>query len=122
MTETERNSIGILDFITYFLLCIYSFMDCLTGFCAIYGMPSPGSAYKFLLILIFAVSIGVRNNKKILLPIYLFIVILIAYFFNLFINTNFSNANDSVAMVLRIILCPILFLYLDLTYKNERIL
>ncbi len=118
MTAAERNSIGILDYISYFLLCVYSFVDCFTGLCAIYNIPSPGSVYKLILILIFTVSIGIRSNKKILLPIYLFIVIVFAYFFNSFINSDFSNANESVAMVLRIILCPILFLYLDLTYKN----
>lgn len=119
MTATEKNSIGVLDYITYYLLCIYSAVDCLTGFCSIYGLPSPGSAYKLLLILIFTISISARDNKKSLFCFYIFVIVLLAYFFNSFVNDTYSNANESVAMVMRIILCPILYIYLNETYKNN---
>lgn len=107
-----RNS---LDLIIYYLLLWFSLIDCLTGLFLQIGLSSIGVPYKLLLMVLMLFSM--KSEKKVILSIYflsLFSVCAFVYFFQAY--TNFST---SLSMILKIMMYPFVFFYLNDTYKNQ---
>lgn len=104
-----------LDFIIYLLLLFYMLVDCITGLFGMYGIAGISQPYKMFLMLLLVLSL--KSHLGAIIYFYFFGIILInlvIYFFNFY--TNFSN---SLAMQLRIIMTPILFIFLKTQYEKD---
>lgn len=104
-----------IDFIIYFLLLFYMLVDCITGLFGMYGIPGISQPYKMLLMFLMVLSL--KSYIGAVIYFYFFGIVsvsLVMYFFNSY--TNFSN---SLAMQLRIIMAPILFIFLKTLYKKD---
>lgn len=95
------------------MLLFYTFSDCISGFLNIYGLPSLSVPYKIFLI--FLMSINVKSYSAFLFFAYNFSLSFICFFhYFLYPYADFYN---SVAMLLRIVMAPLLFFYLMGTYN-----
>lgn len=101
----------IIDYIIFIMFLLYSLVDCLTGMSKVIGIPSIGVPYKLLLI--FFMIISCKSNKIIVYS-YFFSIIFLSAFFYFFRPT--SSLMESLSMMLRIIMCPFLYVYIKDTY------
>ncbi|UKI53752.1 MAG: O-antigen ligase family protein [Treponema sp.] len=104
------------DYFIFVLLCLYSFVDCLTGIAKIIGMPSPGSIYKLLLMGIMVVSL--TSYYSILIPLFFFTATCVSCLVYVFLP--YTNFNETLSMVLRIILAPVIYVYLNSFFRNNK--
>lgn len=114
MKETKRIC-NELDFIIYILLLFYMLVDCVTGLLGMYGIAGISQPYKMLLM--FLMVLALKSYVDVIVYFYFFGIVavsLVMYFFNSY--TNFSN---SLAMQLRIIMSPILFVFLKKQYEKD---
>lgn len=103
-----------LDYIIYILLSGYMLVDCITGFLRLHEISGISQPYKMLLI--FLMIFSLRNYIGAFFYVILFTLVsvsLVCYFFN-----SYTNFSESLAMQLRIIMTPILFIYLKTQYKK----
>lgn len=122
-TINKKNCFNLyIDYYIYILLLLYVIVDCLTGIAKIRGIPSPAVPYRMFLMILMTLSIGMKSQQNIksqvnfLFLLYLYTVILFCSFNYLFgYNVVFT---DSVSMLLRIILAPIMYLYIKETYST----
>ena len=113
MEKTEK----IIDYIIYLLLLFYTLIDCVSGFFAMHGLPSLSVPYKMFLILLMTVNI--KSYRGILFYTYSFALIFVCLIHYLFLShTDFGT---SLAMLLRIIMTPFLFLYISHSYNRKDI-
>lgn len=87
--------------------------DCVTGFLKMYGFSGISQPYKMLLIILMVLSL--KNYYAAVIYFFFFSIIstsLVAYFFN-----PYTSSSDSLAMQLRIVMAPILFIYLKKQYE-----
>ena len=101
-----------LDSIIYILLLCYTFVDCLTGLFKMYGLPSVSLPYKVMLICLMVVSL--KSYSGGVIYFYYFAIILSSLCLYLF--NAYTSIFDSLAMQLRIIMAPIVFIYLKKIY------
>ena len=114
MKETKKIC-NELDFIIYILLLFYMLVDCVTGLLGMYGIAGISQPYKMLLMFLMVLSL--KSYIGAIIYFYFFGIVslsLVMYFFNSY--TNFSN---SLAMQLRIIMAPVLFVFLKKQYEKE---
>jgi hypothetical protein len=104
-----------VDYWIYLLLLFCFFIDWLTGINKIYGGPSPAVPYKFILMFLMTLSIGMKSQQrldsqfKFIIIIYFYTIIffcLLVYFFN-----SYSSLYESLSMLLRIIYAPLVYIY-----------
>ena len=113
-----------IDYCIYILLLLYVFIDCLTGAIKIYGGLSPAVPYRILLIILMTLSVGIKIQNSIILQIkYLFYFYL--YTISLFCILRYLFNNDtsiynSLAMILRISLAPIIYIYIQEIYIKKK--
>lgn len=104
----------IIDLIIYYLLVIFSLIDCFTGLFLQLGLPSIGVPYKlFLMMLMF---FSMKSEKKFTLILYfltLFFLCALVYLFQTY--TDFST---SLSMILKIMMYPFVYFYLNDTYTK----
>lgn len=104
-----------IDYIIYLLLMFYTFIDCVSGFFAMHGLPSLSVPYKMFLILL--MTLNIKFYKGILFYTYIFALIFVCLCHYLFLpNTDLGT---SLAMLLRIIMAPFLFLYISHSYDSR---
>ncbi len=104
---TKANKIfKELDLFIYMLLLCYMLVDCMTGFLRIKGLPGVSQPYKMLLMLLMILSLKSYIGTVIYCFFFGIISInLIFYFFY-----SYTSFSDSLAMLLRIVMAPILFI------------
>lgn len=113
---TKANKIfKELDLFIYMLLLCYMLVDCMTGFLRIKGLPGVSQPYKMLLMLLMILSLKSYIGTVIYCFFFGIISInLIFYFFY-----SYTSFSDSLAMLLRIVMAPILFIYLKKQNEKE---
>ncbi len=104
----------IIDLIIYYLLVIFSLVDCFTGLFLQLGFPSIGVPYKlFLMMLMF---FSMKSEKKFTLILYclmLFFLCALVYLFQ-----SYTDFSTSLSMILKIMMYPFVYFYLNDTYKK----
>ena len=103
-----------LDYCVYILLLGYFLVDCITGYFRMLGLPGISQPYKIIVLMLMVMAL--KSYSGTLLYFYLFSIIflsLIIYSFN-----SYSSIFDSLSMQLRIIMAPIIFIYLKSTLKK----
>ncbi len=112
----EKNIELKIDYIIYGLLLFYCLSDCISGFLAIHGLPSISVPYKMFLLLL--ISINMKSQQGILISLYIFLMIVFCAVHYIFLPyTDFAT---SIAMLLRIVMCPLLYLYIQNTYSHKK--
>lgn len=105
-----------IDYYIYLLLLGYMLVDCITGYFRMIGIPGISQPYK-MIILTFMV-IALRTHFGTLIYFYLFSTILLSlciYSFN-----TYTSISNSLTMQLRIIMAPIIFIYIKSIIKKYK--
>lgn len=111
----EKYLLKQIDYIVYILMLFYCLADCFSGG-AMHGLPSISVPYKMLLL--FLMMINVKSYYGITIYTYLFSLILLCVLHYSF--SNYSDFSTSLAMLLRIVMFPLLFIYINSTFKNDK--
>lgn len=106
---------SILDLLIYYMLLIFSLVDCVTGLFLQSGLPSIGVPYKLLLMLLMTLSIKSFNK----ITLFIYFLILFSFCGLIYLFLPYTDLSTSLSMILKIMMYPCILLYFYDTYKKN---